>query len=105
MLSIFDRIKALKTNLISWDGSYEVADQFAEWVKLEKDIKTLLDSDGFQRLMSLMRQDFHGRLQEIISNDPELKAMKRMFVRTIGTQGAESEVTRIIDEIVDERGF
>lgn len=104
-MSIFGKIKALKNQLVDWDGSREVADQYSEWVRSEKDMQTLLNSDGFQRLVELMRADFSGRLKSVIDNDSELKAMKRMFVRTLGTQGAEREVNRIIDEMVDERGF
>ena len=105
MSSIFARIKELKESLTDWDGSKEVAEQYSDWVRLEQDVQTLLNSDGFTRLLELMRSDFTARLLSVIDKDPELKAMKRMFVRTLGTQGAEEEVTRLINDIVDERGF
>ena len=105
MSSIFAKLKELKAGLVDWDGSREVAKQYEDWVQLEADVRALLNTDGFKHLLELMRSDFTARLQEVISKDSELKAMKRMFVRTLGTQGAEQEVTRIINEIVDERGF
>jgi len=104
-MNILDRIKAMKGSLVQWDGSIDVAKQYEDWIRAEADMKSLLATDGWKRLQEQLIQDLHAGLKKAISADPELTAIKRMLVRTLGTQGAQEAVTKIVDEIAQETGF
>lgn len=104
-MTILDRIKVMKGSLVNWDGSLDVAKQYEEWVRAEVDMKSLLATSGWKRLQEQLVQDLHAGLKKAIANDPELTAIKRMLVRTLGTQGAEKVVSELIDEIAIETGF
>jgi len=104
-MSILDRIKVMKGSLLQKDGSIEVANQYEDWIRAEKDMSALLKSPGWIRLQEQLEQDLHAGVKKAISNDPELTAIKRMLIRTLGTQGAESAITKIIDKVAKETGF
>lgn len=104
-MRILDKIRELKGNLVEWDGSRDVAVQYEEWIKAESDMKSLLSTTGWKRLQEQLSSDLHAGIKKAIAADPELTAIKRMMIRTLGTQGAAEAVTKIIDDIENETGF
>lgn len=104
-MHIIDRIKAMKGSLVEWDGSRQVAAQYQEWIEAEGDMKSLLATKGWQRLQEQLIQDLQSGVKKAIADDPELSAIKRMLIRTLGTQGATDAVTKVVDDIAGETGF
>ena len=95
----------MKGSLVDWDGSHQVAAQYEEWIEAESDMKSLLATKGWQRLQGQLVQDLQAGVKKAIADDPELSAIKRMLVRTLGTQGASDAVTKVVDDIANETGF
>lgn len=104
-MHILDKIRDMKHSLVEWDGSREVAKQYEEWIEAEADMAALLATKGWQRLQEQLIQDMQAGVKKAIAADPELSAIKRMLMRTLGTKGAADAVTKIVDDIANEQGY
>lgn len=99
-MSMYDKLKGLIPGLAD-DGSKELAKQWLDLIKDSTEAQSLLADPAFQRLILQMRRDFKERILAIVDKDPELKAMHRMFVRTVGLAGATDQIERSINELVE----
>ena len=104
-MHIIDRIREMKGSLVEWDGSKEVVKQYEDWIQAEVDMAALLNTDGWKRLQEQLIQDLQAGVKVAIARDPELSAIKRMLIRTLGTQGAADAITKVVDDIAHESGF
>ena len=102
-MSAFDKIKSLlKNRSLADDGSKELAKEWLALLDTEKEMRELLNNKGFKKMLDFMKRDFIARMQEIVNQDPELKAIKRMFIRTVGVQGTEERFTKYFEEFLEE---
>lgn len=97
---MYDKLKGLIPGLAN-DGSQEVAKQWMELFESSTEVASLLNEPAFKKLVAKMRQDFKERILELVAKDPELKAMHRMFVRTVGLAGAQDQIERSINELIE----
>lgn len=97
---MYDKLKGLIPGFAD-DGSKEVAKQWLDLMQDAAEAQSLLAEPAFKRLVSQMRHDFRERLLAVIEKDPELKAMHKMFVRTVGLAGATDQIERSINELVE----
>lgn len=100
MSSMYDKLKGLIPGLAN-DGSKELAKQWLDLMKDSTEAQSLLAEPAFQRLVMQMRRDFKERILTLVDRDPDLKAMHRMFVRTVGLSGATDQIERSINELVE----
>jgi len=100
-MSILDRIVGLKDQFLD-DGSKELLDVYMEAIEDEGEAQALLANTAFKKMLEAMRRDFKQRMYQIVEEDPELKQIKNVFLRTIGKQGAEKQIEKILDEFIDE---
>lgn len=99
-MAIYDKLKGLIPGLAD-DGSKELAKQWLALMENSSEATALLRDPAFKRLIDQMRKDFRERLLAVVEKDPELKAMHRMFVRTVGLSGAEEQIERSINELIE----
>lgn len=100
-MGLVDILKA-KLGYLADDGSKEVAQQYIDAMQQEVEMHGLIHNPGFQKLLDLLKSDFVSRVQKLVESDPELRATKRMFVRTIGSQGAEEQIKKHIEEYLEQ---
>lgn len=99
-MSMYDKLKGLIPSFAD-DGSKELANQWLDLVASATEAHSLLNEPAFKRLIAQMRGDFEERLLKLVDQDPELKAMRRVFIRTIGLAGASEQIERSIEELVE----
>jgi hypothetical protein len=97
---MYDKIKTLLPSLAD-DGSKEMAEQFMDIIGDVAEKEELLNNKGFKRLLDQMRGDFRRRLLVLIAQDPELKALRTMFIRTTGLVGAQEQIETSIQELIE----
>lgn len=97
---MYDKLKGLIPGLAN-DGSQELAKQWLDLITSSSDAASLLNDPAFKRLIARMRGDFKERVLQLVDKDPELKAMQRMFVRTVGLAGAQEQIERSIEELIE----
>jgi hypothetical protein len=100
-MSLRDKIKVAAKRLNPYDGSLEAVTEWERIIDDEKEMEVLLQQAGFRSLIDAMAREFRARLEEVIKNDPELTAQKRMFDRTLGLKGAKKEINKIVDELIE----
>lgn len=100
-MTVYDRIKSLIPRLDDDDGSKKLAESWLGLISDASEIHELLNQKTFRKIIAQMRADFRARLEVKIEDDPELKAMRRMFIRTIGLSGAEEQISKALDEMID----
>lgn len=83
------------------DGSKEVALSYLSTLEEAEQMESLLQNKTFSLVIGKMKMDMRSRLSDVVKNDPELNAMKRMLARTIGLRGAEAQIEQVIDEFLD----
>jgi len=84
------------------DGSRELAQGWLDLLSTSKEMQGLLVNPAFQHMLERMKKDFIVRMAELVDKDPELKAIKRMFIRTVGMKGAEERVKKLVVEYLEE---
>lgn len=100
-MDIRGKIMALLPSLQD-DGSRELVKQWASILDDAGEIESLMVHPAFKRILDQTRLDFKKRLSTLIENDPELKAMRRMFIRTTGLSGASEQIEKALNEMVEE---
>jgi len=99
-MGLIERLAKLKESLAD-DGSREMADSWMKIAHESQEMSALLTNSAFAGLLGKMKADFMARVDTLVKKDPELAAMKRMFVRTIGLKGAEKKIAESIDAYID----
>lgn len=97
---MYDKLKSLIPTYAD-DGSKELANQWLDAMRGAGEVRELLQNPGFQRVIGQMRADFSERLLTLVNSDPELRAMRKMFVRTIGLSGAEEQIAKSIEGLIE----
>ncbi len=100
-MAIRDILKSLLPNLAD-DGSRELAQNWADLLDDAGEITALLSNPAFQKILGRLRNDFRGRMLVLVNNDPELKAMHKMFIRTVGLAGAKEQIEKTVEELMEE---
>ena len=102
-MDVFGKLKEmLGKGEFANDGSRELAEQWLRDLHNEKEMHSLLVNKGFKLILDHMKRDFVARVQELVMEDPELKAIKRMFVRTVGQKGTEERITKYIEQYLED---
>jgi uncharacterized protein YeeX (DUF496 family) len=99
-MNISERLRKLLPALEN-DGSKELANQYMALLKNAEDMASLMQNESFARILDRMKEDFKMRVDKLVRTDPELAAMKRMFIRTVGLKGAEAKIEAAISEYID----
>lgn len=99
-MNISERLRKLLPSLEN-DGSKELANQYMALLKNAEDMASLMQNESFARILDRMKEDFKMRVDKLVRTDPELAAMKRMFIRTVGLKGAEAKIEAAISEYID----
>ncbi len=99
-MNISERLRKLLPALEN-DGSKELATQYMNLLKNAEDMASLMQNESFARILDRMKEDFKMRVDKLVRTDPELAAMKRMFIRTVGLKGAEAKIEAAISEYID----
>lgn len=99
-MNISERLRKLLPSLEN-DGSKELANQYMALLKNAEDMASLMQNESFARILDRMKEDFKTRVDKLVRTDPELAAMKRMFIRTVGLKGAEAKIEAAISEYID----
>lgn len=100
-MGIYDKLRSIIPNL-SDDGSKEMAAQWLDIMGDAAEMDVLLQNPAFVRLLASMRADFTERVLQLVAKDPELSAMRRMFVRTLGLKDAEEQIAKSVASLVEE---
>lgn len=101
MPSLVEKIRALIPKLEN-DGSKELALQYLRILQDAEDAQSLMQNKAFSKILDRMKVDFKARVDKLVQADPELAAMKRMFIRTVGMKGAEAKVEQAISEYIEK---
>lgn len=99
-MNISERLRKLLPSLEN-DGSKELAAQYVTLLKNAEDMASLMQNESFAKILDRMKEDFKMRVDKLVRTDPELAAMKRMFIRTVGLKGAEAKIEAAISEYID----
>lgn len=99
-MNISERLRKLLPSLEN-DGSKELANQYMALLKNAEDMASLMQNESFAKILDRMKEDFKMRVDKLVRTDPELAAMKRMFIRTVGLKGAEAKIEAAISEYID----
>lgn len=99
-MNISERLRKLLPSLEN-DGSKELAAQYVTLLKNAEDMASLMKNESFAKILDRMKEDFKMRVDKLVRTDPELAAMKRMFIRTVGLKGAEAKIEAAISEYID----
>lgn len=83
------------------DGSRQLAESHILALDEAKMMGELLTNKTFAAILDRMKVDMRKRLLDLIAQDPDLAAMKRMFERTIGVAASESKIEEVIKTIVE----
>ena len=102
-MSLRDKIKVAMNKLNPYDGSLSVVSEWERVVEDEEEMRVLLNNDAFRSLIDTMAMEFRVRLDEVIAEDCELSAQKRMFERTLGLNGAKKQINKIVDELIENQ--
>lgn len=94
--------KALTGNELPQDGSQELAKEWLTLLDGQEDLQALLQNKAFKKMTDAMQRDFKARMNELVMKDPELSAIKKMFVRTIGLRDAEALIEKQVVEYLQE---
>ncbi len=100
-MSVIDKIKKLIPTLDKNDGSQDVAEGFIQDIEDSKEMDALLLNSAFKKILGKMKSDFTSRIDELVKQDSELRAMRRMFVRCVGRKGTEERVQAYISSYID----
>lgn len=99
---LFDRIKGMiAKGEFANDGSLELAQQWSELLEDERIMESLLSNPAFQKILKSLKADFVSRITTLVDNDPELRAIKRMFIRTVGLSGAKERIREHIESFIE----
>lgn len=86
-----------------YDGSMQMAEEWERVIADEEQMRVLLNYEAFKGLIDQMAAEFKARLEDVIAEDHELVAMKKMFDRTLGLTGAKKEINKIVDSLIEEQ--
>lgn len=100
-MNIKERLRKLIPQLDPSDGSQDVARAFIDDLDNEEEMHGLLQNSAFKKILDRMRVDFTKRIDELVKKDPELKEMRKMFVRTVGTKNTADRVKQYVEKYID----
>ncbi len=95
-MSVISRIKELMPKLDKSDGSVQVAEQWIEAVAKADEIQALMNNAVFSRIIEGHLKDARARMHTLCEADPELRAIRKLLVRTIGRE----QTARLVEEQV-----
>ena len=99
-MGIYEKLRDLIPTLAD-DGSKEAAQQWLDIIGSASEMDALRQNPAFRKLLDQMRGDFTTRVLQLVAKDPELSAMRLMFVRTLGLKGAEEQISKSIASLVE----
>lgn len=104
-MSVLDRLKKIigDPNLAD-DGSRELAKAWVENIEDAKHLDSLMENPAFKNILEGLRSEFRDRMLELVAKDPELSAMRHVFIRLIGLDKTENRIEEYIDAIMDSDG-
>src|SRR3990172_1967196 len=103
MMNPIDKLrKLLQGDQLENDGSKELAEGWLELLNDSQEMQGLLANKTFQSILGRMEKDFLSRMNQLVESDPELRATKRMFIRTIGLRGAEERIQKLVIDYLEE---
>lgn len=91
-----------KKELDTRDGSEELAKEWLDLLDGQEELQSLLQNKAFKQMLDGMTRDFKSRMHELVMKDPELLAIKKMFIRTVGLRDAEAQITKQVVEYLQE---
>lgn len=100
-MGLHEKIKKLLPSLAD-DGSKEIAQGYLDALEKHKGLETLRLNAGFQVIMKEMEDDFVDRLRKIVDKDVELREMRKMYVRVMGSKSAEKQIETHIKTFLEK---
>ena len=82
------------------DGSIERAKEYIKMVSDAHQMEELSKNEAFKLLLEELSREFKDRMMKLTESDPELKAIRRMFVRTIGKEETVQRLERDIENFL-----
>jgi hypothetical protein len=101
-MTIFDKLKSIVRSNDWDDESKALAKEWQAQLQESVEIASLVKHPGFSVILEQMKSDFKSRMRTVVSEDPELRAIRNMFIRTVGAKGTEDAVNSMLDEFLDE---
>lgn len=101
-MNVLEKLKNLIPRLQD-DGSKEVAQSWIESAAKAAEIDQLMSNPVFARILESIRIDAKARLHELAMKDPEITAMRKLLVRTIGRQRSAEQVSQMIDDYLTKQ--
>lgn len=98
---LIEKIRKIKAQLLN-DGSKEIAEGHIETLIAAEEMEVLLRNTAFTKILEKMKTDMTVRLRVLVEKDPELAAMKRMFIRTIGLRGASARIEETLSAFIED---
>lgn len=95
-MTIIDKLRAIIGTLPD-DGSREVAKQWESIVTDAAEMSELLANPTFKKLVESVEAEMRKRLNDLVSQDPELKAMRNLLIRTTGLVVSRERVEHAIE--------
>ena len=99
-MAILEKLKKIIPQLEN-DGSREVVQQYREMIEHEGLMAELRQSEGFKRILESLRKDFKEKVLSLVTSDPELREMYKMFIRVIGPEGTSDQIENMVDELIE----
>lgn len=97
---LINKLKKIIPNLAD-DGSKELAKHYVQILEDEKSLASLRNNLGFQIILDKMKSDFVNRMRDIVKDDPELSEIWKMYIRILGSGGAEEEINKHLEQFLD----
>lgn len=89
-------------NNLADDGSREIAQSLEKAIITEGQMRELLHTEGFAKVLDHLRGAFHSRIATIVEGDAELRTIKSLFRVTMGAEGAEKVAQEVVDSFLNE---
>lgn len=101
-MSVTERLKKIiKDPDIADDGSVELAKSWLENIEDSRHLESLMANPAFKNILKGMKAEFKEKLLQTIAQDPELNAMRQVFIRLVGLDEAENRIEEYIDGIME----
>lgn len=84
------------------DGSKEVAESYLRELEDSGEFEAMLNNKSFKHVLENLRAEMRERFNELVEEDPVLKAQARLLVQTVGRSVARKEIEKTIAEFLGE---
>lgn len=95
-------LSLIRNKELPQDGSEELAKEWLSILSNQEELNALLSNKAFKQIQKNLERDFKARMATLVASDPELAAIKKMFIRTVGLKDAESKIEKQMVEYLQQ---